>query len=91
VGVGGIAGGAWILMLGDARGHHSAFDMSQPAVARLIDVECVLQNVQIFNTALTQYHWWKPRKTHILSPPATSCLADDAQVHPSPGPEVDIG
>jgi hypothetical protein len=39
VSVGGIAGGAWILVLGDARGHHHAFDMSQPTSLMLV-VEC---------------------------------------------------
>ena len=36
VGVGGIVGGAWIPMLGDARGHHNAFDMSPAHVVRLM-------------------------------------------------------
>lgn len=87
VGVGGIVGGAWILMLGDARGHHNAFDMSQPTSCAVDAVECVLQNFQIYDATLN------PPATHILSvlPPATNCLDDDAQAHPSLGPDVDLG
>lgn len=62
VGVGPILGGAWILVLGDARGHHNAFDMSQPTSCTVDNVECVLtlQNIQIYKTTLS------PRETHIL-------------------------
>lgn len=60
VGVGVILGGAWILVLGDARGHHNTFDMSQPTSCTVDNVECVLQNIQIYETTLS------PRATHIL-------------------------